>query len=139
MKKYRAVIDTNVLHAGLYSVSGASYQLLRLIERGRVIPLLSTALLFEYEEVLKRNQRMLGLSGRAVNDVLDGFCVRGESRKIHFLWRPHLSDPKDDHVLELAVAANRADIVTHNVKDFLHASSFGVRIVTPAQLLGELK
>jgi putative PIN family toxin of toxin-antitoxin system len=139
MKKRRAVIDTNVLHAGLYSASGASYQVLRLIEHGRVIPLLSTTLLFEYEEVLRRNQGMLRLSDRAINDLLDGFCVRGESRKIHFLWRPHLSDPKDDHVLELAVAAGGADIVTHSVKDFAHASSFGVRIVTPAQLLGELK
>ena len=139
MKKYRAVIDTNVLHAGLYSASGASYQILRLIECGRVIPLLSTTLLFEYEEVLKRNQRMLGLSDREVNDVLDGLCVRGESRKIHFLWRPHLSDPKDDHILELAVAAGAADIVTHNGKDFVQASSLGVRIVTPAKLLGELK
>ena len=139
MKKYRAVIDTNVLHAGLYSASGASYQILRLIECGRVIPLLSTTLLFEYEEVLKRNQRMLGLSDGEVNDVLDGLCVRGESRKIHFLWRPHLSDPKDDHILELAVAAEAADIVTHNGKDFVQASSLGVRIVTPAKLLGELK
>ena len=139
MKKYRAVIDTNILHAGLYSSSGASYQILRLIDRGRVVPLLSTTLLFEYEEVLRRNQGMLRLSDRAVNDVLDGFCARGESRKIHFLWRPHLSDPKDDHVLELAVAAGGADIVTHNVKDFANASSLGVRIVTPAQLLGELK
>ncbi len=139
MKEYRAVIDTNVLHAGLYSASGASYQILRLVDRGRVTPLLSTTLLFEYEEVLKRNQAMLRLSDRAVNDVLDGFCVRGEPRKIHFLWRPHLSDPKDDHVLELAVAAGGADIVTHNVKDFANASSLGVRIVTPAQLLGELR
>jgi len=139
MKKYRAVIDTNVLHAGLYSASGASFQILRLIECGRVIPLLSTTLLFEYEEVLKRNQRMLGLSDREVNDVLDGLCVQGESRKIHFLWRPYLSDPKDDHILELAVAAGAADIVTHNVKDFAQASALGVRIVTPAKLLGELK
>lgn len=139
MKKFRAVIDTNVLHAGLYSASGASFQILRLIECGRVIPLLSTTLLFEYEEVLKRNRRMLGLSDREVNDVLDGFCVQGESRKIHFLWRPHLSDPKDDHILELAVASGAADIVTHNVKDFVQASSLGVRIVTPAKLLGELK
>jgi len=139
MNKYRAVIDTNVLHAGLYSASGASYQILRLIECGRVIPLLSTTLLFEYEEVLKRNQKMLGLSDRAVNDVLDGLCVRGEPRKIHFLWRPHLSDPKDDHVLELAIAAGGVDIVTHNVKDFANALSLGVRILTPAQLLGELK
>ena len=139
MKKYRAVIDTNVLHAGLYSASGASFQILRLIEGGRVIPLLSTTLLFEYEEVLKRNQEMLGLSDQEVNDVLDGLCVKGEPRIIHFLWRPHLSDPKDDHILELAVAAGAADIVTHNVKDFVQASSLGVRIVTPAKLLGELK
>jgi len=139
MKRFRAIIDTNVLHAGLYSASGASFRILRLIERGRVIPLLSTTLLFEYEEVLKRNQRMLGLSDLEINDVLDGLCVRGESRKIHFLWRPHLSDPKDDHILELAVAAGGADIVTHNVKDFVQASSLGVRIVTPSTLLGELK
>ena len=45
----------------------------------------------------------------------------------------------DDHVLELAVAASGADIVTHNVKDFINASSFGVKIITPAQLLGELR
>jgi len=139
MKRYSAVIDTNVLHSGLYSATGASYQILRLIERGRIVPLLSTTLLFEYEEILKRNQEMLKLSNRAVDDVLDGICSRGECRKIHFLWRPQLSDPKDDHVLELAVAASGADIVTHNVNDFTEASSFGIRIITPAQLLGELR
>jgi len=139
MKRHRAVIDTNVLHAGLYSATGASYQILGLIERGYVIPLLSTSLLFEYEEILKRHQEMLKLSDRAVEDVLDGFCSRGECRKIHFLWRPQLSDPKDDHILELAMAGGGADIVTHNVKDFTKASLFRVRIITPAKLLGELK
>jgi predicted nucleic acid-binding protein len=109
------------------------------MEQGRIVPLLSTTLLFEYEEILKRNQEMLKLSDRAVEDVLDGICSRGEGRKIHFLWRPQLSDPKDDHVLELAVAAGGADIVTHNVNDFTEASSFGIRIITPAQLLGELR
>ena len=139
MKKYRGVIDTNVLHAGLYSTSGASYQILRLIERGRVIPLLSTTLLFEYEEVLKRNQKLLALSDRAVETVLDALCAKGECRKINFLWQPQLSDPKDDHILELAVAAGGADIVTHNVKDFANSSLFGVRILKPAKLLGELR
>ena len=136
--KYRAVIDTNVLHAGLYSARGASYRVLRLIERGRVTPLLSTALLFEYEELLIRHREMLGLTKREVEDVLDGLCARGECRRIHFLWRPALSDPKDDHVLELAVAAGSADIVTHNVHDFAGAAAFGIRIITPAELLGEL-
>jgi len=103
------------------------------------VPQLSTTLLFEYEDVLMRNQHVLKLSDRAVDDVLDGLCLRGECRKIHFLWRPQLSDPKDDHVLELAVAANGVDIVTHNLKDFGGADSFGIRIITPAQLFGELK
>ena len=139
MNKHRAVIDTNVLYAGLYSASGASYEVLRLVEKGRVTPVLSTTLLFEYEEVLRRNRDVLGLSSRDVEDVLDGLCSRGECRRIHFLWRPQLADPKDDHILELAVASGSADIVTHNVSDFREAASFGVRIIRPADLLGELK
>jgi putative PIN family toxin of toxin-antitoxin system len=136
---YRVVIDTNVLHAGLYSATGASYRVLRLIEDGAVTPLLSTALLFEYEEVLTRNREMLGLTPREIKDVLDGLCARGECRRIHFLWRPTLSDPKDDHILELAVAGGGVDIVTHNVSDFAGGSAFGVRSIAPAALLGELK
>ena len=37
------------------------------------------------------------------------------------------------------MAAGGADIVTHNVRDFTQAATFGIRILTPAQLLGELK
>lgn len=139
MKNHRAVVDTNVLRAGLYSACGASYQILWMVERGQIVPLLSTTLLFEYEDILKRHQKELRLSNRAIEDVLDGFCVRGECRNIHFLWRPALSDPKDDHILELAVAAGNTDVVTHNLKDFVAASQFGVRVVTPATLLGELR
>ena len=139
MRKHRAIVDTNVLRAGLYSSTGASYQVLRLIERGRVTPLLSTTLLFEYEEILKRHSEAVGLRNRAIEDVLDGLCAQGECRRIHFLWRPALSDPKDDHILELAVAAGNADVVTHNVSDFAAATDFGIRIMTPAKLLGEMK
>ncbi len=139
VKKHRAVIDTNVLRAGLHSATGASYQILRLVDNGRLVPLLSTTLVFEYEDILRRHQNALGLTDRAVEDVLDAFCVRGECREIHFRWRPALPDPKDDHILELAVAGGNADVVTHNVRDFAAASSFGIRVITPAKLLGELK
>lgn len=139
MKERRVVIDTNVVHAGLYSADGASFQVLRMIEAGRLTPVLSTAILFEYEEVLRRNRDMLGLSQQEIDDVLDGFCKSGEAIRIHFLWRPQLPDPKDDHVLELAVAAGRAPIVTHNLKHFGPASAFGVHIFTPATILKEMK
>ncbi|MCX6996051.1 MAG: PIN domain-containing protein, partial [Kiritimatiellaeota bacterium] len=71
-------------------------------------------------------------------DVLNGLCSRGEPQKIYFLWRPQLPDPKDDHVLELAVAAGSVPIVTHNTKDFPVARMFGVRVVKPADMLKEL-
>ena len=54
---------------------------------------------------------------------------------IHFLWRPMLSDPGDEFVLELAVAAGCRFIVTHNIKDFSGADRFGVSIVTPGEFL----
>ena len=137
--KLRAVIDTNVVYAGLYSANGASFRILRAIQRGRLTPVLSTTLLFEYEEVLKRDRELLGLSDRAVEDVLDGLCRRGEPQAIHFLWRPQLPHANDDHILELAVAAGGVDIVTHNLRDFGPAAAFGVRVLTPANLLGELR
>lgn len=138
MKAQSAIVDTNVVHAGLYSSTGASFALLRLIDAGRLIPILSTTLLFEYEDVLRRNQEILGLSDKAIEDVLDGLCSRGQAQRIYFLWRPQLPDPKDDHVLELAVAANCAPIVTHNVRHFLPARGFGVRILKPSEMLKEL-
>jgi putative PIN family toxin of toxin-antitoxin system len=138
MRKYKAVIDTNMLYSGLYSAMAASYRILELIDGGRIVPCLSTTLLFEYEEILKRNQKILRLSNKDVEDTLNSICRQGEERRIHFLWRPQLPDPKDDHILELAVACNRADIITHNLKDFNQASAFGIRAITPAKVLEEL-
>lgn len=102
------------------------------------MPYLSTTLVFEYEEILKRNQRQLRLSLNDIEEVLNAICNRGEQQIIHFLWRPQLPDPKDDHILELAVACNSADIVTHNIKDFSRASLFGIRVLKPSLILKEI-
>lgn len=135
----RAVVDTNVLYAGLYSAAGASFQILRMIERGRLRPVLSTTLLFEYEEILSRDRESLGMTEDNITDILDGLCNRGENRRIHFLWRPQLPDARDDHVIELAVAAGGVDIITHNVKHFTVAHTFGVHVVTPSTALRSLR
>jgi predicted nucleic acid-binding protein len=55
------------------------------------------------------------------------------------MWRPTLRDPSDEFVLELAVAAECEAIVTHNVKDFRGAASFGIRVITPAAFLISLE
>jgi predicted nucleic acid-binding protein len=54
------------------------------------------------------------------------------------LWRPVLRDPKDDHVLELAVKTN-ACIVTWNIKDFAPASRFNLEVLTPKELLSRME
>jgi len=129
------IMDTNILFSGLYSSTGASYQILRLIDSGRITPIISTTLLFEYEDVLKRKQKELGLSGNEIDIVLDNICALSKFQKIYFLWRPYLKDPKDDHVLEVAVASKTKIIVTHNMKDFKGVDKFGVTALRPGKLL----
>jgi len=88
-----------------------------------------------------KNQRPQGSSPRfsqEVESILDYFCMQSEHQKVYFLWRPHLPDPKDDHLLELAVASRAKYVVTHNTRDFKGMEKFGVRSVTPQELLEEL-
>ncbi|WGZ95737.1 MAG: PIN domain-containing protein [Candidatus Thiothrix putei] len=68
-----------------------------------------------------------------VDTVLDVLCLRGNEILIHYLWRPQLTDAKDDMVLELAVNGMAEAIVTFNVKDFQPAAShWNVATITPA-------
>jgi len=137
-KKTRIILDTNVLYAGLFSSKGASFKVLQAIEEGRVQIVISTTLLFEYEDILKRNQLILDLSNQEIEKILDFFCMQSEHQKIYFLWRPCLPDPKDDHLLELAIASGTKLIVTHNTKDFKGVEEFGIRSITPKKMLEEI-
>jgi len=107
------------------------------MEEGKLKTVLSTTLLFEYESVLKRKQVVLDLSDQEIEKILDYLCLRSEHQRIYFLWRPRLPDPKDDHLLELAVASGTKFIVTHNTKDFAGTGEFGIRSITPKELLLE--
>ena len=139
MKPYAIILDTNILFAGLYSSTGASFQILRLIDEGRIRPIISTPLLFEYEDVLKRKQEELALSSEQIDTILDNICALSTFQKIYFLWRPYLRDPEDDHVLEVAVASKAKIIVTHNIKDFKGIQKFGIQAIPPKKLLEILK
>ena len=134
----RVVLDTNVLRAGLWSRNGASFRLLELVRGRRVEPALSVPLVLEYEMVLRRQAAELGLSASDINGVLDFLCEVGHHQRIHFLWRPTLRDPRDELVLELAVAAGCRQIVTFNRRDFAGSERLGVEAVTPAAFLRSL-
>ena len=134
-----AQTSAKYLYAGLYSSSGASFQVMRAIMQRRVQPVMSVALLFEYEDVLKRSSTKLGLTCAEIDAFLDAFCALCSLHKIHYLWRPFLADPKDDHVLELAVASGVKAITTFNRNDFKGAEHFGVQLLSPKRLLEEIK
>jgi putative PIN family toxin of toxin-antitoxin system len=138
MKTIQVILDTNVLFAGLYSSTGASFQILRAVDEGKVCPVISITLLFEYEDVLKRNKESLHLSDNDIEIILDNICALSKLQKIHFLWRPYLKDPGDDHILEVAISSQTKTIVTYNIRDFAGVEKFGVRAITAKQLLGEI-
>jgi putative PIN family toxin of toxin-antitoxin system len=131
----RIVIDTSVIIAGLRSALGASYQILQRLGRAEFIVSISVPLILEYESVAKRQARELGLTFEDIDDVLDYVCSIAEPREIFYLWRPFLSDPRDDLVLELAVEANANFIVTHNLRDFAGVEHFGVEALSPGEFL----
>lgn len=128
------VLDTNVLVAALRSRNGASYQILVNLAENKFIPNISVPLFAEYQDVLKRSDLLPHMSINDIDVVLDFIASKSNHRKIFYLWRPVLKDPKDDLVLELAVESNSA-IVTHNVKDFVGANKFGIQVIKPQHFL----
>ena len=139
MKDNVIIMDTNVLFSGLYSSTGASFQILERLNSREIKPVISTTLLFEYEDVLKREQTILELSHNQIDVILDSICALSDFQDIYFLWRPYLKDSKDDHVLEVAVASKTKTILTHNIKDFKGIEKFGIKAITPGKYLEAIK
>jgi putative PIN family toxin of toxin-antitoxin system len=138
MLVYQIVIDTNVWIAALRSKRGASYKLLSLIDSGKFEANLSVPLVLEYEDTAKRLVGEIPLTERDVDDILDYICAVAHHRRIYYLWRPFLSDPRDDMVLELAVTAECDFIVTFNQSDFVGVEQFGLSTLTPKEFLQKI-
>jgi putative PIN family toxin of toxin-antitoxin system len=129
------VIDTCVFVSALRSSRGASHRLMTLVGGPGFEIALSVPLVVEYEDVAKRQTDVTGLTYQDVDDIIDYLCSVAHLQEIHFLWRPVLRDPGDDHVLELAVEAGCRFVVTHNIRDFAGSEQFGVTAVTPGEFL----
>ncbi len=135
----RAVMDTNVLVAGLRSPSGASHELLAQLRAGRWTLALSSTVLGEYHEILHREAAFVGLTHSEADSYLDALCQLAERFSPGTPWQPVANDPDDEAVIQLAREAQVMYLVTHNVRDVSGARQFGIRVVRPAEFLEILR
>lgn len=131
--KPKIVIDTNIIISALKSRRGAANKLLSIIGDGKYYSYISVPLVFEYEEVIRRI--FPAMPKEDIDGLLGYICKQSFQSEIYYLWRPFLKDPKDDMVLEIAVASSADFIVTYNVKDFSGVDEFGIAVASPKDIL----
>ncbi len=142
MKRYRVILDTNVILAAMRSQTGASYRLLMTIGHPQWQSVVTPALMYEYEDVARRPGNAPGLSPQDITDILDLIYQQSHRQLVWFSWRPVSPDPGDDLVLDAAVAGGCDFVVSFNERHLRAAREFGIEVLKPAELLkliGEIK
>jgi predicted nucleic acid-binding protein len=131
------VIDTNVFVAALRSGGGAAREVVRRALLGQYQPVFGNALWLEYEDLMGRPVWGTATSTEERRQVLAALAHVGRWVPIYYGWRPNLPDEADNHLIELAVAAGAAAIVTHNVRDVRRGELIWehLQVLTPAECL----
>jgi predicted nucleic acid-binding protein len=132
-------MDTDVLVAAFRSRSGASFEIYRRLRNDEWTAVLSNHLVYEYEEVLKRNAAALSLSSSDVDEILNAICARGEERSLTHDWEPVLADPDDEPLVQLARESGALVIVTHNTRHLQPAGKLRIAILKPREFLVKLR
>ena len=135
----RAVVDTNILIRALIKPGGTVGPVLTHLRNGDYVLLYAEPLLYELvaKLALPRIRIKYHLDDEAVEAVVALILLRGESvTPMHRIQA--CRDPKDDVLLEVAVAG-RADFIVTGDDDLLVLHPFkGIPIVGPAAFLDAL-
>lgn len=138
----RWFLDTGVVVAGLRSPTGASAALIERAFDGAFVPLLSVPLVLEYKAVCSSPEQcsVSRLSPGQVRTIVSALCGIGEPVVARYLWRPQLSDPADEMVLETAINGRADALVTFNRRDFgTVPGRFGIDLISPQEALRRIR
>lgn len=130
----RAVIDTNVIRAGICSRRRPEYRCLQMLGQGWVIPLVTPTLFLEYEGVLSRPETLTatGLTPADIDLFLTSLAALAEPVLVDFNWRPLLPDPNDDMVANCAINGMADCVITNNIRHLrLLEQRFGIPLIKP--------
>ena len=128
---YYAVIDTNVIVSSILKSDSIPGLIIKLVERGTIVPLLNEEIISEYLEVLSRNR--FNIDSKRIDDL-----IKTIETKAIFLEREQVLEDfidKDDIVFfEIVMSARStmdAYLVTGNMKHYPIRSY----IVTPREMI----
>ncbi len=128
--------------AAIRTDAGASYRLLVAGLEGRLTLLVSVPLMLEYQAVMTRPEHLQAsrLSAEDVGVLLDAVAAVAEPVRLAFLWRPAVSGPDDDMVLEAAVNGWADALVTFNIRDFgKTAEGFGIEVLPHGEAMRRME
>jgi len=135
----KAVLDINIIVAGVYSKRGASYHLLKAALSGELSIAVSPLVALEYEGVLhqKSIEGFLTISKKDCETILSALFVRATIVWRPVRIRPTLSDPSDDKILECAISGGCAHIVTSNKRHFpeVLTAPWGIKVMRAGEFL----
>ena len=109
----------NIIIAGLYSRSGASFQITEAAVKNRLEYAISSLVALEYIGKIedKVKDGLIDLPVQYYLRIVKAFIQNGIQIQRPFLNRPELPDNSDDKILECAIAGQCNTIITFNVRD----------------------
>jgi putative PIN family toxin of toxin-antitoxin system len=136
------VLDTASFVTAIRSSDGAAGEVVRMIFRGELVPLMDLKLGLEYRDVALRLEHVKAsaLSKREILELIEAMEAFAVPVEIVMKTRPLSSDPNDDMILDLAINGQAEALVTSNTKHFVGAGKrFGIPVLSPAELLEKMR
>ena len=131
----KIVIDTNILISGTFW-NGAPYSIIRLIDLGEVILIMSRPIFAEYDIVVRRDEIMDKTAYeeakiKSVREILQTALIVNPVNRIKFV----IEDPDDDKFIE-AAHEGKADYIISRDRHLLKLKNYeDIQIITPEEFL----
>jgi putative PIN family toxin of toxin-antitoxin system len=136
------VLDTASFVTAVRSSDGAAGEVVRMIFRQELVPLMDLKLGLEYRDAALRTEHVKAstLSKREILELIEAMEAFAEPVEVVTKIRPLSPDPSDEMILDLAINGRAEALVTSNTKHFAGAGKrFGIPVLSPLELLEKMR